>query len=445
MRKSWLLMGATFLLAGAAAAFADDWPQWRGPDRTDVSKETGLLKEWPKGGPKLLWKYDKAGLGFSGFAVVGDVLYTMGARDEEEYAIAIDVKQGKQLWATKIGPIFTFKNNVWGDGPRATPTVDGDYVYCLGGQGELVCLKRGTGEMVWRKSFIKDFHGQIMVYSVDVTGPGGWGFCESPLIDGDQLIACPGGPDGWMIALDKLTGAVKWRTKDLRDEATDSSVVVATIGGVRQYINSTFKDSNEGGGIAGVDAKSGKVLWHFPIKKYGIYAVCPTPVVKDNLVYATAGYAAGCNLLRINKDAGGKFTAEDIYANKSRLLMQNDHGGVVFIDGHIYGYGDGRGWVCQELKTGKEVWSERNVLDGKGSLTYAEGNLYLLSDEGEAVLIQAVTEGWLEKGRFKLPELSATRQTRPTHSSIKVWTHPVVANGRLYLRDQEFIYCYAVK
>ena len=117
MRKCWLLMGATFLLAGAAAAFADDWPQWRGPDRTDISKETGLLKEWPKGGPKLLWKYDKAGLGFSSFAIVGDVLYTMGARDEQEYAIAIDVKQGKQLWATKIGPIFTFKNNVWGDGP----------------------------------------------------------------------------------------------------------------------------------------------------------------------------------------------------------------------------------------------------------------------------------------------------------------------------------------
>ena len=159
-------------------------------------------------------------------------------------------------------------------------------------------MKRGKGEVVWRKSFTKDFKGQIMVYSDAVTGPGGWGYCESPLVDGDQLIACPGGPEGWMIALDKLTGAVKWRTKDLTDEATDSSVVIATIGGVRQYINSTFKDSNEGGGIAGVDAKTGKLLWHFPVKKYGIYAVCPTPVVKDNLVYATAGYAAGCNLLR---------------------------------------------------------------------------------------------------------------------------------------------------
>jgi hypothetical protein len=194
-----------------------------------------------------------------------------------------------------------------------------------------------------------------------------------------------------------------------------------------------------------VDAKSGKVLWNFPVKRYGIYAVCPTPVVKDDLVYATAGYAAGCNLLRITKDAGGKFKAEDLYNDKARKLMQNDHGGVVLVDGHIYGYGDSRGWLCQELATGKEVWSDRNALDGKGSLTFADGNLYLLSDEGEAVLLKATTEGWQEKGRFQLPELSKTRQSRPTHQSIKVWTHPVVANGRLYLRDQEFIYCYAVK
>jgi outer membrane protein assembly factor BamB len=265
-----LLLVITCFIAVAAAALADDWPQWRGPNRDDISKETGLLKEWPKGGPKLLWKCSDAGLGFSGFAVVGDVLYTMGARNEEEYAIALNVKEGKQLWAAKIGPIFTFKSNVWGDGPRATPTVDGDSVYCLGGFGELVCLKRDKGEVIWRKNLIKDFKGQIMVYSEGLTGPTGWGYCESPLVDRDQLICCPGGPDGWMTALDKVTGKVKWRTKELPDEATDSSLVVATIGGVRQYINSYFKDSAEGGGLAGVDAKSGKVLWNFPVKRYGI-------------------------------------------------------------------------------------------------------------------------------------------------------------------------------
>jgi outer membrane protein assembly factor BamB len=440
-----LFVSAACLLAGTVVACAEDWPQWRGPDRSDISKETGLLKEWPKASPKLLWKYDKAGLGFSCFSVVGDILYTMGARNEDEYAIALNVKDGSQLWATKLGPIFTFKNNVWGDGPRATPTVDGENIYCLSGLGELVCLKRGKGEVVWRKNLIKDFHGQIMVFSQDLTGPTGWGYCESPLVDGDQLVCCPGGPDGWMIALDKHSGAAKWRTKELTDQATDSSVVVANIGGVRQYVNSTFKEDNEGGSVTGVDAKSGKVLWSFPQKKYNTYAVCPTPIVKDDLIYVTAGYAAGCNLLKITKDAAGKFNVEDLYSAKSRKLMQNDHGGVVLVGGHIYGYADGRGWMCQEFVTGDEVWSDRNVLDGKGSLTYADGNLYLFSDEGEAALIKATTEGWQEKGRFKLPELSKSRETRPTHRSIGVWTHPVVANGRLYLRDQEFIYCYAVK
>jgi outer membrane protein assembly factor BamB len=447
MITRWLLLGAACLMAVAAAACADDWPQWRGPDRSDVSKEKGLLQEWPKGGPKLMWKYDKAGVGFSGFAVVGDVLYTMGARDEEEYAIALSVKDGTQLWATKIGPIFTFKSNVWGDGPRATPTVDGNLVYCLGGQGELVCLKRDKGEVVWRKNMIKDFKGQIMLYSVEVTGPGGWGYCESPLVDGDRLICCPGGPDGWMISLDKMTGAVKWRTKELPDQATDSSVVVATIGGVRQYINSTFKGPDGGGGVAGVDAQTGKVLWYAPIKKYNIYAICPTAVVKDDLVYVTAGYQAGCNLFKITKDAGGKFKADDLYNDKARRLMQNDHGGVVLVDGHIFGYGDGGGWICQEFTKGKEVWSDRFALDvtKSGSLTCADGHFYLLSDVGEVVLLKATTEGWQEKGRFELPQKSKTNETRTTHNSAGVWTHPVVANGRLFLRHQELIYCYALR
>jgi outer membrane protein assembly factor BamB len=437
-----IVLGVACLVAGTVATFADDWPQWRGPARDDISKEKGLLKEWPKGGPKLLWKTDRAGLGFSGFSIVGDVLYTMGAHDEQEYALAFSVKDGSKLWETKLGPIFLDPLKRYGDGPRATPTIDSDYLYCLGGQGELVCLKRAKGEEVWRKNLIRDFKGEVMVWDADI---GGWGYCESPLVDGGQLICCPGGPGGWMIALDKLTGAVKWRTTELPDQATDSSVVVATIEGVRQYINSTFKNSKDGGGIAGVDAKTGKVLWHFPIKKYGIYAVCTTPVVKDNFVYATAGYSAGCNLLRVSKDAAGKFTVQDSYDKSVRINMQNDHGGVVLIDGHIFGYCDGRGWVCQEFKTGNEIWNERDAVDGKGSLTYADGNFYLLSDQGEAVLLNASAEGWKEKGRFKLPQRSASREARSAQRDAGVWTHPVVANGRLYLRDQELIYCYAVR
>jgi outer membrane protein assembly factor BamB len=449
MLKRCTLFAVAVVLAVAGAAAADDWPQWRGPDRSNRSKEKGLLQQWPKDGPKLLWKKNTAGLGFSGFAVVGDVAYTMGARSvkgvEEEYAIAYSVKDGSELWATKLGPIFTFKGNGWGDGPRATPTVDGDFVYCLGGQGELVCLNaKSKGAVVWRKNLIKDFKGQIMVYSQNVTGPTGWGYCESPLIDGDQLVCCPGGPDGWMIALDKKTGNVLWRTKDLKDEATDSSIVVAEIGGVRQYINSTFKGNPDGGGVAGIDTKTGKVLWFWQNKKYNVYAVCPTPVVDKDLVYVTAGYDIGCNCLKVSVN-GGKFAAEDTYtAAKQVITMKNEHGGVLLLDGYIYGSSDGGGWTCQELKTGKKAWSDRNSLEGKGSLTYADGRLYLVSDQGEIVLLEPSPKGWSEKGRFSLPELSKTREDRPTHQYIGVWTHPVVANGRLYLRDQEFIYCYDV-
>jgi outer membrane protein assembly factor BamB len=460
MKMRWLLVLAAGFMAGGAVVHADDWPQFRGPHRDNLSKEIGLLKEWPQGGPKLLGTYKNAGLGFSGFAAIGDILYTMGARGEtgkeQEYVIALDCKDPQkitELWATPIGPIFTFPpgntSNRWGDGPRATPTVDGDNIYALGGLGELVCVKRASGTIVWRKNLVKDLGGQIMVYSEDLTGPMGWGYCESPLVDGDQLICCPGGPGGWMVALNKTDGALKWRTKDIQDQATDSSVMVAAIGGIRQYINSTYKDG--AGKVVGVDAKSGKVLWAFSRTYSNSYAICSMPVVKDNFVYVTSGYGAGCNLLEVT-EAGGKFSVKDIYKAPAKNLMKNEHGGVLLVSGCIYGYSDGKGWVCQDFVTGKELWSDRNVqdrLEGKGSLTCADGHLYLLSDQGEACLLMASKDKWDEKGRFKLPALSESRpggkHARPSHQSIGVWTYPAIANGRLYLRDQELIYCYAVR
>jgi outer membrane protein assembly factor BamB len=447
MTLRWLLV-VTAALLGGAVTVADDWPQWRGSKRDAISSEKGLLKDWPKGGPKLLWTYKDAGLGFSGPAVVGNILYTMGARGEvgkeQEYVFALDIRDPqniKQLWATPIGPIFTFPRNHWGDGPRATPTVDGDKVFALGGQGELVCLQRDKGTVVWRKNLIKDFDGEIMVYSETLTGPTGWGYCESPLVDGDQLICCPGGAKGWMMALNKADGTVKWRTTDLKDQATDSSVIVATIGGVRQYIDTTYKDST--GKVAGVDAKTGKVLWAFS-RSYDTYAICPTPVVKDNYVYVTSGYSAGCNLLEV-KGSNGTFSAKDIYDARAHSLMQNAHGGVALVDGCIYGYSDGHGWVCQDFAKGTELWSDRTSLEGKGSLACADGRLYLLSDQGEACLLEVSRKGWAEKGRFKLPQLSPSHENRPSHSATGVWTHPVIAGGRLFLRDQELIYCYGVR
>ena len=455
MPTRWFLLGVAGLLVGAIAALADDWPQFRGPDRTDISKEKGLLKTWPKDGPKLLWKYNQAGTGFSGFAIVGDVLYTMGT-----HATTMNLPS---LWTSRTasspsncGPARSGQNSppkyrpLGATAHAATPTVDGDFVYCLGGKGELVALKRTSGEVVWRKSFVKDFKGEIMDYGLNVTGPSGWGYCESPLIDGDQLICCPGGANGWMVALDKKKGSVVWRTKEVTDKAADSSTVVATIGGVRQYINSMFKGkgTGKGGGVAGVEAKTGKLLWHFPIEKYDqLYAISPTPVVQGDLVYVTAN-DAGCHLLQIAKDASGKFSAKDLYkspTNKANKVMQNDHGGVVLLDGRIYGNSISRGWTCQELKSGKEKWSDKNGLDGKtGALTYADGSFYLVNQEGEVALVAATTEEWQEKGHFTLPELSKIRE-RDSHRAIGAWTHPVVSGGRLFLRDQELIFCYAVR
>jgi outer membrane protein assembly factor BamB len=441
MKLRWMLLVCGCLLAACASAIGDDWPQWRGPDRTDVSREKGLLQAWPNGGPKLLWTSKNAGVGLSSFAVVGDRLYTMGARDKDEFVLCLDVKNnGKELWAAKLGPIFTFKTNTWGDGPRATPTVDGEFVYVLGGQSELACLKCADGTVVWSKNLIKDFGGQVM----EQGPPINWGYTESPLVDGDMLICCPGGPQGTMMALDKKTAKLIWRTKELPDQATNSSVVVANIGGVRQYVQTTYKGAT-GGGVAGVDAATGKLLWYAPLRKYYITAICPTPIVKGDVVYVTAGENAGCNLFEITKDAAGKFKAEERYSKANQKVMHNDHGGVVLVGDFVFGYSNPIGWTCQEFKTGKEIWSERTRLAGKGSLTCADGCLYLLSDDGELVLLKATNAGWDETGRFTLPAKSKVRGVEPNFIRAGVWTHPVVANGRLFVRDQELLFCFAVK
>jgi outer membrane protein assembly factor BamB len=442
MRNCFRLLVALAILVIPALLHAADWPQWRGPRRDGVSLETGLLQSWPTAGPKLLWTCKQAGYGLSSMAVVGDTLYTCGVRGDDEYVLAFEVASGKEKWNAKIGKMFTFRANVWGDGPRATPTVDGDRVYAYGGQGDLVCVERDTGKVVWRKTNDGDFKGQIMVYTVNGLS---WGFAASPLIDGDVLVFCPGGPDGWMAALDKKTGAVNWRTKDVPDQAPYASTVVADIGGVRQYIGYSFQGVN-GGGLRGVDAKTGKMLWYVHNDKFkDVAAICSTPIVKDNLVYVSINQNVGCYLYEITKDNAGQFHAKDLYDPQAQKLMQNHHCGVVLVGDYLYGYSDTLGFLCQDFKTGKEKWAERNKIDGKCAVSSADGYLYLLTEEGEAVLLRASPADWEEHGRFSLPALSTSRQTRPTHAQTKSWVHPVVANGRLYLRDQEFIYCYHVR
>jgi outer membrane protein assembly factor BamB len=439
---SLLLLPVGFVFFSLPAA-GDDWPGFHGADRTNISREKGLLKAWPKGGPKLLWTFKNAGIGFSGPAIVGDRLYLMGARKdkggkyaEELFCLDVTKKDKQELWSVPLGPMFTWKGNSYGDGPRATPTVDGTYVYALGGQGELVCVNTTDQKVVWRKNLIKDFNGKYMNL---------WGYCESPLVDGDQLVCTPGGKDGSIVALNKKTGAVIWRTKDLTEEATFGSMVVANLSGVRQFVQTTFKGSGEGGQIVGVGAKDGTLLWHFEQPKFSDVDVCATPIVHGNQVYLTAGRNAGCTLLQITGGPGKGFKVKSLYTKPPiRRVMDNEYGGVVLVDGHVYGYTGSRAWVCQDWKTGKAIWTSMDL--GKGSLTCAGGQLYLYTeDEGEVALVDATPTGWKEHGRFQIPEKSNLPQTHKGNSGAKIWTQPVVANGRLYLRDQEYLFCYDVR
>lgn len=387
---------------------AGDWPQWRGPNRDDVSTETGLLKQWPAGNPPLLWKVTGLGAGHAGISVAARRVFTMGDKGGSSFAMALEEADGKLIWTTKVG-----KPGGGPAGPRSTPTVSGDCVYVLGQFGDLVCLQVADGKEVWRKNLERDFGGRC----------GGWNYTESPLVDGDQLVCTPGSAQGSMVALNKKSGELVWQTKGWKDPAEYSSPLVEEIGGVRQYIQLT------GENVVGVEAATGKVLWRAP--RHGETATVPTPIFHDDKVYVASGYGIGCNLFQITK-TGGEFKAKEVYANK---VMVNHHGGVVRVGEYLYGYSDGKGWVCQEFQTGRLIWSAKGV--GKGSLTSADGYLYLRSEAGKGsiALVEATPDGYKEKGRFDQPE----------RSSENSWPHPVIAGGKLYIRDQAALFCYDVK
>ncbi len=407
-------VGTTLLacLASAAGVMASDWPQWHGPNRDAVSTETGLLKDWPAGGPRLVWKTTGIGDAYSTVSVVGNRIYTTGDRADGSYVVALNAEDGKPVWAAKLG-----KSGApgWGGfaGPRATPTLSGDLLLTVSQWGELVCLKSTDGKELWRKDYTEDFGAERPE----------WGFSESPLVDGDKVVITPGGAQGAMVALDKVSGAVVWRTKEFTDAAHYSSLIPAQIGGVKQYVQLTAAN------VVGVGPADGKVLWR-AVRK-GQTAVIPDPICHADSVYVSSGYGVGCNLFKVTaKD--DQFAAQQVYANK---VMANQHGGVIRIGDYLYGYSDGKGWTCQNFKTGEAKWQEKAKL-GKGSLVYANGHFYLREEEkkGTVALIEALPDGYKEHGRFEQPD----------RSSKNSWAHPVVAGGRLYIRDQDLLFCYDV-
>jgi outer membrane protein assembly factor BamB len=390
-----------------------DWPQWRGADRTGISRETGLLKTWPATGPVLAWKATGLGGGYSTPSVAGGRIYGMGAREEQEVVWALDEKTGKEVWATVLVPAN--RQVGYGEGPRATPTVDGDRLYALGVSGDLVCLDLGSGKLRWRKNLVSDFGGAIP----------NWGYAESPLVDGEKLIVTPGGGTATLAALNKLTGDVIWKAQvPSPNGAHYASAIAADVQGVRQYIQFT------GGGLVGVAAQDGRFLWKYD-HHANLTANIATPIYRDNCVLISAAYGSGAGLVKLEPAADGTFTATEVYFNAQ---LKNKHGGMVLVGDYVYGFDDPGTLTCMEFKTGRTVWQDRSV-GGNAAVTFADGHLYCRSQRGTVALVAATPDGYQETGRFEQPD----------RSTANAWPHPVIAHGKLYLRDQDVLLCYDVK
>ena len=419
------LIAGAIALAVAGAAPAADWPQWRGPERNGRSTETGLLKAWPEGGPPLAWKTSGLGGGYSSVAVAGERIFTMGDLGDGQYVLALSRADGKQLWKTRIGP--THEDQYLG--PRSTPTIDGDRVFVVSTEGDVVCLAAESGEPVWTRSLPEQFGGRLM----KAMGTYDWKFSESPLVDGDRVIVTPGASDAALVALDRADGKEIWRAAvpELGEAGADgagySSVVISQAGGIRQYVQLI------GRGVIGVEAATGRFLWGYNRVANDVANIA-TPLVDGDLVFASTGYGTGAALLRLSADGDG-VAAEEVYFLGADT-MQNHHGGLILHDGHVYtGTGHNKGFpLAVEMATGEVAWGPiRNDGQNSAAVTYAEERIYMRYQNGLMILVEATPEEYREHGSFMIPEVEK-----------ESWSHPVVAGGRLYLREQDNLWVYDV-
>ncbi len=413
MKLRWFLLGVLSLAAGAA-----DWPQWRGPGRNGISQESGLLKEWPKDGPRLLWRIADIGDGYATPSVVGTRLYILGNRGmDHEFIHALSVEDGKPLWSTRLGNVGSPNQEPPYPMARSTPTVDGDVLYALGSDGDLACLRTASGKLVWQKNLRSDFGGK----------PGKWAYSESPLIDGDVMVVTPGGAAATLVALNKKTGEAIWKSAvPGGDPAAYSSAIAIEAAGHKQYVQ--FLDK----GVVGVDAKTGQFLWRYEKTSTGP-ANIPTPVFHDGYVYSANARRFGGGLVQLHASGEG-VTAEEVYFERD---VPNTLGGQVLLSGYLYGTNP-KGPACAEFVTGKIKWQSPGV--GPGAVTYADGNLYLHGENGDVALVEATPEAYREKGRF-----TPASQPKRVRAKEMAWAYPVVANGRLYIRDLGTLWSYDVR
>jgi outer membrane protein assembly factor BamB len=402
---------------GAGSAKPAYWPQWRGPGRDDIASDEGLLESWPNDGPPLVWTGTGLGEGYASIVVDGGRIYTTGDRKDGEFLICLEEASGQEIWSRRIG-------DAWRDGgARSTPTTDGKLVYALTPGGDLVCASAADGSSVWQKNLKADFGGRMM---------SGWGYSESPLIDGERIICTPGADDAALAALDRRTGETIWTaTIDDCGGSGYSSIVKCNAGGVEQYVTVLGKT----GGAVGVRAADGKLLWRHD-DAAGHVANIPTPIVRGDYVFYTTGYDVGGSALLKIVPRGGELAAEVVWQKGSNEL-RNHHGGVVLVGDYLYGgHGQNQGFpFCVNFETGKSMWTrKRGPGERSAAVTYADGRLYFRYENGLMALIAADPNEYKLISTFKIPN-----GARPS------WSHPVVAGGRLYLRDKDRLLCYDVQ
>lgn len=385
-----------------------DWPQWRGSERTGLSRETGLLQQWPAAGPSVVWSVSNLGGGYGSIAVSGERVFVQGMRNGQSLVSVLNRADGKPLWSKALGA--SGDGGGQGPGPRSTPTVDGDRVYVLTENGDLAALRVQDGTSLWQRNILRDFGGRNI----------SWDISESPLVDGNNLIVTPGGRGAGMVALDKMTGRTIWASKELSDEAGYASPIVADIQGVRTIMTLTAEAG------VGVRASDGKLMWRDPSAANNT-ANITTPIYADSKVFYSSSYGTGGALLGLRAE-GGEIRAQQIYFTRE---MQNHHGGIVLVTGHLYGYNNSI-LTCLEFATGRMLWRHRSV--GKGAVSYADGHLYILSEDNVVGLVEATPSGYREKGRFTIRD-----QGWPS------WAHPVISGGRLYLRNQGILSAYDIR
>ncbi len=413
-------------LLSALQATADDWPQWRGPNRDGKSAETGLLQEWPEGGPALAWRVSGLGAGYSSVSIAGGKIFSMGDLADGQYVMALAEDGGAPLWQTRVGDGHEGQRG----GARSTPTVDGGLLYAVTTGGDVVCLDAATGEELWRRSLAKDFGGYLM----KAMGSYEWRFSESPLVDGDRVIVTPGHIQALMVALDRKTGEDLWRTAGRRlgpigaDGAGYSSARVSEAAGTRHYVQLV------GRGLIGVEAESGKLLWGYNRVASDIANIA-TPIIDGDRVFASTGYGTGAALVKIEKSSEG-LEAREVYFLEADTF-QNHHGGMILEDGTVYsGTGHNKGLpIAVDMTTGKVRWGpKRNRGLDSAAIVYADGRIYFRYRDGRMILVEANPESYAERGTFMIPEVEK-----------ESWSHPAISNGKLFLREQDNLFCHQVK